>query len=93
VKFIEKISVNNTQINTAHSHTNLISTELITSTCYSAVGIATGYGLDDRGVAVRVPGGSRIFTSQSHPDRVWGPSNLLFNEYRGAFPGGKAAGA
>jgi hypothetical protein len=26
----------------------------------SAVGIATGYGLDDRGVGVRVPVGSRI---------------------------------
>jgi hypothetical protein len=27
----------------------------------SAVGIETGYGLDDRGVGVRVPVGSRIF--------------------------------
>jgi hypothetical protein len=27
----------------------------------SVVGIATGYGLDDRGVGVRVPVGSRIF--------------------------------
>jgi hypothetical protein len=27
----------------------------------SAVGIATGYGLDDRGIAVRVPVGSRMF--------------------------------
>ncbi|PNF38662.1 hypothetical protein B7P43_G01212, partial [Cryptotermes secundus] len=26
-------------------------------------GIGTGYGLDDRGVGVRVPRGSRIFTS------------------------------
>jgi hypothetical protein len=29
----------------------------------SAVGIATGYGLDGRGVGVRVPVGSRIFSS------------------------------
>jgi hypothetical protein len=29
----------------------------------SAVAIATGYGLDDRGVRVRVPGGARIFSS------------------------------
>jgi hypothetical protein len=29
----------------------------------SVVGIATGYGLSDRGVEVRVPVGSRIFTS------------------------------
>jgi hypothetical protein len=30
----------------------------------SAVGIATGYGLNDRGVGVRVPVGSRIFSSR-----------------------------
>jgi hypothetical protein len=29
----------------------------------SAVGIASDYGLDDRGVGVRVPVGSRIYTS------------------------------
>jgi hypothetical protein len=29
----------------------------------SVVGIATGYGLDDRGVGVQVPAGSRIFSS------------------------------
>jgi hypothetical protein len=34
-----------------------------------AVGIATGYGLDNREVAVRVPVGSRIFTSLYRPDR------------------------
>jgi hypothetical protein len=50
----------------------------------SAVGIATGYGLDDRGVVVRVPVGSRIFTSPC-PDRLWGSSNLLSNAYRGLF--------
>jgi hypothetical protein len=31
------------------------------------VGIATGYGLDDRGVGVRVPVGSRIFSKSSRP--------------------------
>jgi hypothetical protein len=45
----------------------------------SAVGIATGYGLDDREVAVQVPAEARIFTSPMH---IGGP-----------FPGGKAAGA
>jgi hypothetical protein len=49
----------------------------------SAVCLALGYGLDGRGVRVRVPMGSRIFSS---PDRLWGPP-------KGSFPGGKAAGA
>jgi hypothetical protein len=35
----------------------------------SVVGIATGYGLDDRGVGVRVPVESIIFSSPRHPDR------------------------
>jgi glutamine synthetase len=34
----------------------------------SVVGIATSYGLDDRGVGVRVPVGSRILTSPNRPD-------------------------
>jgi hypothetical protein len=38
----------------------------------SVVGIATGYGLDDRGVGVRVPVGWRIFYTSSRP--VLGPT-------------------
>jgi hypothetical protein len=33
----------------------------------SSVGIATGYGLDDRGVGVPVPVGARIFSTSSRP--------------------------
>jgi hypothetical protein len=59
----------------------------------NVVGISTGYGLDDQGVGVRVPVGVRIFSSPRRPDRLWGSSNILFNEYLGSFPGGKVAEA
>jgi hypothetical protein len=52
----------------------------------SAVGIATVNGQDDRGVEVRVPVGSKIFSSPRRPDRLWSPPNLVSNGYRGSFP-------
>jgi hypothetical protein len=51
----------------------------------SVVGIANSYGLDDRGVGVRVPVGPRIFSSPRRLDRLWGLPNLLFNGYRWLF--------
>jgi hypothetical protein len=45
----------------------------------SVVGIVTGYRLDDWGVRVWVPVGSRIFCSPHRPDWLWGPPNLLYN--------------
>jgi hypothetical protein len=58
-----------------------------------AVGIATAYGLDDRGVGVRVPVGVKNFSlvyivqtgSGAHPTSY--PMGT-----GGSFPGGKAAG-
>jgi hypothetical protein len=54
----------------------------------SAGGIATGYGLDDRGIEIRVPVGSRSFSSPRRPDRLWDSLRLLSNGYRGLFPQG-----
>jgi hypothetical protein len=49
----------------------------------SAVGIATGYRMEDQRVGVRVPVRARIFTSPCSPDRLWDPPNLISNGYRG----------
>jgi hypothetical protein len=46
---------------------------------YIVVSTATGYGLDGRGVGVRVPVGSKIFSSPRRAGRLGDPSNLLSN--------------
>jgi hypothetical protein len=48
----------------------------------SSVGIATGYGLDDRRVGVGVPVESSIFYSPRRPERFLGPPSLLSSGYR-----------
>jgi hypothetical protein len=50
----------------------------------SVVSIATGYGLDNRGVGVQVLVGSRIFSSPCNSDWLWGPPSLLCNGYCGS---------
>jgi hypothetical protein len=45
----------------------------------NSVGIATGYGLDDCRVGVRVPVGAKILSPTSCPDWLWGPLTLLPN--------------
>jgi hypothetical protein len=56
-------------------------------------GIATGYGLDDRGVGVRVPVRGKIFSSLRRPYLLWGSPSHLSNGYQGIFLRVKAAGA
>jgi hypothetical protein len=55
----------------------------------SSVGIALGYGLDDRGSRVRLPAGAGNFSlhHRSGAHRASYPMGT-----RGSFPGGKAAG-
>jgi hypothetical protein len=53
----------------------------------SSGSIVSGYGLDDRG---SFPGrGKGFFLCTLRPDRLWDPPGLLFNGYRGPFPGVK----
>jgi hypothetical protein len=47
----------------------------------NAVGTAAGYGLNDRGVELRVLVGSRMLSSPYRTDQLWSPPNLLCNRY------------
>jgi hypothetical protein len=51
------------------------------------------YGLDGRGVRVRVPIQARILFSPRRPDRLWGPPIFVLNGCRGSVPRDKAIGA
>jgi hypothetical protein len=60
----------------------------------SSVGIALGYGLDDRGSRVRLPAGAGNFSLHhcvQNSSRAQ-PASFPMGT-RGSFPGGKAAGA
>jgi hypothetical protein len=60
----------------------------------SLVGIALGYGLDDRGSGVRLPAGAGNFSLYYRVQNGSGahPASYPIGN-RGFFPGGKAAGA
>jgi hypothetical protein len=58
----------------------------------SAVGIATGYGLDEWRVGIRVPVGSRMFIFPYLSDRFWGSLRLLSNWHQGILLGVKRPG-
>jgi hypothetical protein len=60
----------------------------------SSVGIALGYGLDNRGTRVRLPGGAGNFSLHHRVQNGSGahPASYPMGT-RGSFPGGIAAGA
>jgi hypothetical protein len=74
-------------IPTSETSINFCQTTRLYKSRDSAVGIATGYGLDGWGVGVRVPVGARMVTSPCRPDRLWVPLRLLSNVYWGPSPG------
>jgi hypothetical protein len=60
----------------------------------SSVGIALGYGLDDRGSRVRFPAGAGNFSLHHRVQNGSGAHSASHPiGTRGSFPGGKAAGA
>jgi hypothetical protein len=54
----------------------------------SVVGIATRYGLDGAGIESRGEGEK----FRTYPDRLWGPSSLLYHGDRVFLPGVKRPG-
>jgi hypothetical protein len=57
----------------------------------SSGSIVSGYWLDDRAIQVRSPAEAKgFFLLPLCPDQLWGLPSLLYNGYRGSFPGGKA---
>jgi hypothetical protein len=59
----------------------------------SSLGIALGYGLDDRGSTVRFPAGAGNFSLHNRIQNGSGAHPVYPTGTRGSFHGGKAAGA
>jgi hypothetical protein len=81
-------------IRLSHHASQIINSRIFTVSGSQGIiaGTATGYGLDDPGVAVRVLVGSRIFSSPCLTYRLRGAlilaPSLLSNGYRKFFPWG-----
>jgi hypothetical protein len=59
-----------------------------------SVGIAIGYGLDDRMIGVRFPTGAGNFSLRHHAQTKFGIQSASYSvDTGGSFPGGKAVGA
>jgi hypothetical protein len=95
VDFVVVLGSDNTVTHLAwlHNYENIPNENNLWRSRDNAVGIATGCGLDGREVGVWFPILAGFFSSPRRPDRLCGPPSLLFNGYRGFFPGGKAAEA
>jgi hypothetical protein len=56
----------------------------------SSVSIVSDYGLEDRAIEVRSLAEAKVFFLYLLcPDRLWGPSSVLYNGYRDPFSGSK----
>jgi hypothetical protein len=68
-------------------------TTTTSKSCDNSVGVALGYGLDDRGSRVRFSAGAGKFSLHQRIQNGSGAHPAYLMGTRGFFPGGKAAGA
>jgi hypothetical protein len=69
-------------VNTS-KHSKHCDIETLTIGRGSILCIESKKGLEDRGVGVRIPVGTRTVTSPYRPERFWGPPSLISIGYRG----------
>jgi hypothetical protein len=82
------------QLAQSHIQTPVLVLIVLKKSRDSSVGIALGYGLDDRGSRVRFPAGAGNFSLQHHVQNGSGAHPAYYPMGTGgSFSGGKAAGA